>query len=150
MCDRYGGLPKGLVRGKIINGALNLLSIIFAQVYFPTYSHGLKDIASFIGAHWQAPQANGLHTILWRSEWERTRVVSLKDQLIAYNRDDCAALALLAEERNLLRSGEFAPGLDNLRKSLRVADFDMKKSATFSMQIARFSRESRFFARKLS
>ena len=32
MCDRYGGLPKGLVRGKIINGALNLLSIIFAQV----------------------------------------------------------------------------------------------------------------------
>lgn len=98
MCDRYGRLPKGLVRGKIINGALNLLSIIFAQVYFPTYSNGLKDIASFIGAHWQAPQANGLHTILWRSEWERTRVVSLKDQLIAYNRDDCAALALLAEE----------------------------------------------------
>lgn len=32
--------------------------------------------------------------------------------------------------RTLPRSGEFAPGLDNLRKSLRVADFDMKKSAT--------------------
>ena len=98
MCDRYGEPTKGLVQGKIINGALNLLSIIFAQVYFPTYSNGLKDIASSIGARWQSPEADGLHTILWRSEWERTRAVSLKNQLTAYNRDDCAALALLADE----------------------------------------------------
>jgi predicted RecB family nuclease len=98
MCDRYGESPKGLVGVKIIDEALNLLSIIFAQVYFPTYSNGLKDNASFIGAHWQLPDSDGLHTILWRSEWERTRVISLKDQLIAYNRDDCAALGLLAEE----------------------------------------------------
>jgi predicted RecB family nuclease len=98
MCDRYGEPPKGLVRAKIFNEALNLLSIIFARVYFPTYSNGLKDNASFIGAHWQSPDSDGLHTILWRSEWERTRAISLKDKLIAYNRDDCAALGLLAEE----------------------------------------------------
>jgi len=98
MCDRYGEPPKALVRAKIFNEALNLLSIIFAQVYFPTYSNGLKDNAGFIGAHWQCPDPDGLHTIIWRSEWERTRVISLKDQLIAYNRDDCAALGLLAEE----------------------------------------------------
>ena len=73
-------------------------NIIFAQVYFPTYSNGLKDNAGFIGAHWQCPDPDGLHTIIWRSEWERTRVSSLKDQLIAYNRDDCVALGLLAEE----------------------------------------------------
>jgi predicted RecB family nuclease len=61
MCDRYGEPPKGLVRAKIFNEALNLLSIIFARVYFPTYSN-----ASFIGAHWQSPDSDGLHTILWR------------------------------------------------------------------------------------
>jgi hypothetical protein len=33
MCDRYGEPPKALVRAKIFNEALNLLSIIFAQVY---------------------------------------------------------------------------------------------------------------------
>jgi predicted RecB family nuclease len=98
MYDRYGEPPKGPVQSKIISEALNLLSIIFAQVYFPTYSNGLKDIASSIGARWQSPEADGLHTILWRSEWERTRAVSLKNQLIAYNQDDCAALALLADE----------------------------------------------------
>jgi predicted RecB family nuclease len=98
MFDRYGEPPKAPARAKIIDGALNLLSIIFAQVYFPTYSNGLKDNASFIGAHWESPDSDGHHAILWRSEWERTRVISLKEQLIAYNRDDCAALALLAGE----------------------------------------------------
>src|SRR5208282_2809232 len=98
MCDRYGEPPKALLRAKIFNEALNLLSIIFAQVYFPTYSNGLKDNAGFVGAHWQTEDPNGLHTIIWRSEWERTHVISLKDQLIAYNRDDCVALGLLTEE----------------------------------------------------
>jgi predicted RecB family nuclease len=98
MCDRYGEPSKGLVEAKIIDKTLNLLSIVFARVYFPTYSNGLKDNSSFVGAHWQSPDPNGLHTILWRSEWERTHLISLKDQLIAYNRDDCAALGLLAEE----------------------------------------------------
>jgi predicted RecB family nuclease len=98
MFDRYGAPAKAVVQSKIINSALNLLSTFFARVYFPTYSNGLKDIASFIGARWQSPEAEGLHTILWRSEWEQTRFISLKDQIIAYNRDDCAALALLAEE----------------------------------------------------
>ena len=34
---------------KIISSAVNLLSIIYGQVYFPTFSNGLKEIARYLG-----------------------------------------------------------------------------------------------------
>jgi predicted RecB family nuclease len=34
---------------KLISGAINLLSIIYGQIYFPCYSNGLKEIATFLG-----------------------------------------------------------------------------------------------------
>ena len=39
--------------------AVNLLSVIFAQVYFPTFSNGLKEIAGNLGFRWSDPTANG-------------------------------------------------------------------------------------------
>ena len=42
MCDRYGGPPEDSAAAKAIASSINLLSVIFAQVYFPTYSNGLK------------------------------------------------------------------------------------------------------------
>jgi predicted RecB family nuclease len=49
MRDRYGGPPEDSVVGKAIASPVNLLSVIYAQVYFPVYSNGLKDIAGFLG-----------------------------------------------------------------------------------------------------
>ena len=40
---------------KAIASSVNLLSLIFAQVYFPTYSNGLKEIARFLGFEWTDP-----------------------------------------------------------------------------------------------
>jgi hypothetical protein len=79
------------------------VSVLFGQVYLPTYSNGLKENASFVGAQWRSSDVSGLQTIVWRCQWERTHVGSLKDQLIAYNQDDCAALTLLTEELLKLR-----------------------------------------------
>jgi len=102
MRERYGGPPKSSASAKAINAAVNLVSIIFARVYFPTYSNGLKDIASTLGARWRVPDASGLQAIVQRYRWEHEHLPALKDQLIAYNEDDCTALSVLADHLTTL------------------------------------------------
>ncbi len=96
MCDRYGGPPKDSTLDKAIASSANLLSVIYARVYFPTYSNGIKEIARFLSFEWSDPQASGLQSIVWRSRWEVSSDVTLREKLIAYNNDDCDALSLVA------------------------------------------------------
>ena len=107
MRDRHGGPAEDSPAGKALSSSTNLLSVIYAQIYFPTHSNGLKEIARFLGFEWSDPSASGLLSIVWRSRWEATRDVSLRDRLIAYNADDCEALRLVAREtvRILLSEG---------------------------------------------
>ncbi|HET8562570.1 MAG TPA: TM0106 family RecB-like putative nuclease, partial [Candidatus Binatia bacterium] len=47
MKRRYGDTTEdGALVGRLIEGARNALSVIYGHIYFPTYSNGLKDIAS--------------------------------------------------------------------------------------------------------
>jgi len=97
LCDRYGGPPEDSVPAKAIASSVNLLSIVFAQVYFPTYSNGLKEIARFLGFSWTHPSSSGLQSIAWRHEWEASRDPTVKKELINYNANDCEALSLVAK-----------------------------------------------------
>jgi hypothetical protein len=81
------------VAAKAMGSAINLLSIIFAHIYFPTYSNGLKEIADYLGFNWSDPASSGLQSIMWRQEWEHLRDPILKEKLIRYNLDDCEALS---------------------------------------------------------
>jgi len=71
MRERYSHVVN--VSDKLIEGAVNLLSVIYSQVYFPTYSNSLKEIAKFMDFQWSENDATGLSTLLWRSEWEHSR-----------------------------------------------------------------------------
>jgi predicted RecB family nuclease len=51
---------------RIINNSVNILSIIYPSVYFPTYSNGLKEIANYLGFNWTDEDASGLQSIIWR------------------------------------------------------------------------------------
>jgi len=82
---------------KLISGAINLLSIIYGQIYFPCYSNGLKEIATFLGHRWSPNLTSGLNTIIWRSEWKNTFDASLKHELCKYNYEDCQALHIVAD-----------------------------------------------------
>ena len=82
---------------KLISGAINLLSIIYGQIYFPCYSNGLKDIAKFLGHRWSENLTSGLSTIIWRSEWKNIFDESLKHELCKYNYEDCQALHIVAD-----------------------------------------------------
>ena len=95
---------------KAIASSVNLLSVIFARVYFPSYSNGLKEIARFLGFEWTDPSSSGLQSIVWRYRWEESREPELREKLVAYNADDCAALSLVA--RTLARLDKPAIGAE--------------------------------------
>jgi len=96
MLDRYGNCVSPLVEMQIAK-AINLVSIIYAHVYFPTYSNGLKEIGNYVGFRWSAVSASGLNTLIWRSQFEQSKDEALKQKLITYNAEDCHALQMVAE-----------------------------------------------------
>src|SRR5260370_22082729 len=73
----------------------NLLHIIYAHIYFPTYSNSLKEIANYLGFQWSQSNPSALDSIMWRSQWETSKEPELREKLITYNAEDCAALELV-------------------------------------------------------
>jgi predicted RecB family nuclease len=96
MRERHGGLPNGISAITALESPINLVSLIFGQIYFPTHSNGLKEIAGWLGFKWSDENASGLQSIMWRNEWEKTKAPLMKEKLIRYNTEDCAALELVA------------------------------------------------------
>jgi predicted RecB family nuclease len=106
MCARYGGPPEGSRPANAIMASVNVLSLIFAQIYFPTYSNGLKEIARCLGHEWSDPLSSGLQSIVWRQDWEASGDPAIRAKLTAYNMEDCDALSLVAQAvGHVCRSG---------------------------------------------
>ena len=82
---------------RILANSVNVLSIIYSHVYFPTYANGLKDIGGYLGCRWTEPDASGIQSIVWRRKWEETGSAVFKDKLTTYNLEDCAALKTVTE-----------------------------------------------------
>ncbi len=101
---------------KLIAESVNVLSVIYAQIYFPTYSNGLKDLAQYLGFQWSDSEASGFNSLIWRSEWESSKQSSLKDRLVTYNAEDCEALERVAQTIIQLcqRQSEAATPKDNV------------------------------------
>lgn len=96
MRKRYGepvGISPDLAQS--VKASFNLLSLIYAQIYFPTYSNGLKDVAQHLGFNWSDSRASGVQSLVWRCEWEKSRDAGIKQKLLTYNAEDCQALELV-------------------------------------------------------
>jgi predicted RecB family nuclease len=98
MDQKYGEVVGGSCLGEAISSAVNLLSVIFANVYFPTFSNGIKEIAKYLGFEWETPEGSGLQSIIWRSQWEASGGAAVKRSLIIYNANDCEALEVVANK----------------------------------------------------
>ena len=98
MKERHGKPPDESVAAKAIASALNIVSVMFAKIYFPTFSNGLKEIASYLGFNWSVSSASGTQTIVWRETWSNLRESSNRQNLISYNADDCVALDMVANK----------------------------------------------------
>ena len=95
MAKSYGGDPKLLAR--IYAQSVNVLGLIHGRIFFPVYGNDLKSVASFLGFSWSTAAPSGLQAIAWRHDWEATGEESLKQKLLAYNREDCSALYRVVE-----------------------------------------------------
>ncbi|OGA43038.1 MAG: hypothetical protein A3G24_14775, partial [Betaproteobacteria bacterium RIFCSPLOWO2_12_FULL_62_13] len=93
------GLPDGAQQqfNAILERSVNVLSLIYPHVYFPTFSNSLKDLGTHLGCDWPESGATGLESIIWRNEWEGGDGPDLKKRLVDYNRTDCSALRKVTE-----------------------------------------------------
>jgi predicted RecB family nuclease len=94
MMERYPTNDEAL--NQILSSTINLLAFTYAQVYFPTFTNGLKEIARYLGFEWSEQNASGRSALYWRMRWEQTNDPLLKEKLLAYNADDCKALETTA------------------------------------------------------
>ncbi|MCR4320361.1 MAG: TM0106 family RecB-like putative nuclease [Candidatus Brocadiaceae bacterium] len=85
-------IEDSILLDRLIAECVNILSVIYAHIYFPTYSNGLKDIARYLGFRWSDTNASGSSALVWRSKWEFSREPGLKHKLLTYNTEDCEAL----------------------------------------------------------
>jgi predicted RecB family nuclease len=100
--------PEGSAESNAIASSINLLSVIFAPVYFPSYSNGLKENARFLGFEWTDPSSSGLQSIVWRHQWEESRDPTVQEKLIVYNADDCEAICFVAQALSQLIRSDLA------------------------------------------
>ncbi|MFN0075403.1 MAG: IS66 family transposase [Prosthecobacter sp.] len=98
MSERYGKPSESSVPAKAIQTAVNLLTVTFARVYFPTFSNGLKEIAGYLGFRWTDPHGSGVQSIRLRHEWEESGSPSLKTALLTYNAEDCEAVEVVTSK----------------------------------------------------
>jgi hypothetical protein len=93
------GLPKSTREQfeAIIENTVNVLSLVYPHVYFPTYSNSLKEISAQLDRNFVNQEATGLDSIAWRVQWERSKDSRLKKRLVEYNQADCRALKKLAD-----------------------------------------------------
>ena len=100
----YGGYERAFLKrmrkrakrkaavDRVLKSLVNVLSLVYAHVYFPTYSNGLKEIGTCLGCSWSDPVASGTQSIAWRMHWENGHDDRWKQKLVAYNLEDCEAL----------------------------------------------------------
>ena len=95
MSERRHNPPQDPAAEKAIGSALNLVAFVFAQIYFPTFSNGLKEIGDWLGFKWAGTTQTGIDSIRLRHEWEQNKQPQVKNSLVHYNTDDCRALEMV-------------------------------------------------------
>ncbi len=137
MGARYGGPEAGSPAAGAVESALNLVSVIFARIYFPTFSNGLKEIARLLGFNWSVPAASGMQAVVWREKWSRAPDASERERrdLIAYNADDCAALEVVT--RGILDLAETVrPDVVDAAGLRRESPYGFKRNRFFFPELA--------------
>jgi predicted RecB family nuclease len=111
------------VTGKMVN----VLSIIHRHIYFPTYSNTLKEIGKTLGCQWSEPDASGIQSTVWRQKWERARDPAIKQDLLTYNMEDCAALKTVCEFVARAEMARPEPGVEAGSKPGIMSTSDLPK-----------------------
>jgi len=82
---------------EALKRCINVLSIIYPHIYFPTYSNNLKEIGGFLGCRWSESLSTGVQSLIWRARWLESHAAHFKAELFEYNYNDCFALKSVVE-----------------------------------------------------
>ena len=96
MLERHGTCGSEGV-GRLIESLCDVHRVIRTNVFFPTHSNRLKDIAACLGFTWSGPITTGIESLEWRKEWESSGNHRFKDELFRYNQEDCEALRAVVQ-----------------------------------------------------
>jgi len=89
MCQRYGEPPEGSVAFKSIATAVNVLPVIYAQVYFPAFQRTQKQLPT-ARLQMVCPRRLRCSTINWRhGVGANTRQPRSSRRLVTYNSEHC-------------------------------------------------------------
>lgn len=81
----------------VTNNSMNLLSVFNSKIHPPTYTNGLKEIASYYGFKWSISNPSGLKCLILREKWNKEPDNNLKKQIIQYNMEDCNAMEYIIQ-----------------------------------------------------
>jgi hypothetical protein len=83
--------------GKILSASFNVLPVVYSHMYLPFHSLRLRQVATFLGAEFASAIGSGTESIVFREKWCNSGGDHLKNELIAYNREDCEALRTVCD-----------------------------------------------------
>ena len=116
LAQKHGG-DQALIR-NLLESCTNVLSLIYGNIYFPTYSNDLKSVASCLGFQWSEEDASGLQSLVWRHHWESSRDKLSKDKLLTYNHEDCIALKTVTEALSAISESRKVRGAEAPRDAV--------------------------------
>ena len=131
MSERHGKPTENRRAVEAIEKPLNILSVMFTQIYFPTYANGLKSIASSLGFKWFGSITSGVQAIIWRHLWVGSNAPQAKEALVAYNTQDCHALETVAKTIERLGHPPTEPSDGNCADSAVFTDSLIEKRTFF-------------------
>ena len=82
---------------RVLDRLVNVLSVVYLHLYFPSHSNGLKDVAGCLGCSWSEQNASALQSLVWRARWEVGRDGEWKGEVADVHLKDCAALRKVTE-----------------------------------------------------
>lgn len=88
---------RGHLVEKMLKSLVNVLTLVYSNLYFPCYTNSLKEIGRCLGFSWSGDQPSGIQSITTRTTWEATRDEERKQWLKTYNLEDCLALRCVTE-----------------------------------------------------
>jgi predicted RecB family nuclease len=71
--------------------------VVQQATMWPTRDHSIKTLAKFLGFQWRDTNPSGAASIEWFDQWIRTGDPAIKQRIIHYNEDDCAATRVLLD-----------------------------------------------------
>ena len=78
--------------------------IVKKHIAFPTYGHGLKEIAKYLGFSWRHKEVNAMESVALYYEFLETGDGKKLQLIIDYNEDDCRATSIIKEYLDKINS----------------------------------------------